>query len=70
MEDKESPKNPEHKGWPEWLKKLVEKKGGEPWPGTQDSGQHQKTGEVPPEREDLTSGKSGGVSEPDQDLGV
>jgi len=51
-------------------KKLVEKKGGEPWPGTQDSGQPRKTGEVPPEREDLTSGKSGGVSEPDQDLGV
>jgi hypothetical protein len=51
----------------ETLKKLKEN---EPLPGQQDSGEPRKIGEVPPKREDLKSGKSGGSTGDPKDKGA
>lgn len=48
----------------------MEKSPKHPLPGKQDRGKPDKLGAIPPKREDIVSGKSGGHLEPDSDVGV
>jgi hypothetical protein len=48
----------------------MEKDPKHPLPGVQDKGEPDRLGEVPPNKDDLVSGKSGGHFESDSDLGV
>jgi hypothetical protein len=63
---------PKKKSEEDWLDKKIKKMEDDPdspLTGVNDNGKPERYGAIPPKRDDITSGRSGGHTEPDSDLG-